>query len=178
MGARLDRAWTDLVGRLSPAQSALVLGGAAAGAVLVAVRTVDRGDGWPARLLMAGVAADLVGGLITFQLGPTRERYAETAVASRLGFVAAHLQPFALPLIGQGSWRRAGARYATVLLTSAAVEAAALSPTTRRRIATAVGVAAALMDVVTAPPGQRWFGPVYHLKLIGGHTSIPHAPGG
>ncbi|GAA4881081.1 hypothetical protein [Actinomycetospora straminea] len=167
-------AWTRLVGPLGPGASAVVLGSALLGGAAVTVSTTRRAGAW--RGLVHGlVAVDLVGGLVTFQLPPTRGQYARSSSGARMSFVLAHLQPVVLPLTRQGTWRRAVARYVTAVAATGALEALGTRVGSRRAVATALGVAAAVVDGATAGPGPRWFGPVYLLKLIAGHGGIAHA---
>ena len=98
---RATAAWRALMGPVSPAQGGATVAIAAAAAVGIGASTRRR-VGWRTGLLTAVVALDLVGGLISFQLPPTRAAYAQHSPQQRLGFVALHLQPFVLPLTRQG----------------------------------------------------------------------------
>ena len=165
----MRRMWRGLVGDLTDAQSAAVLLAAAGSAGAVWWRT--RADGPAAALAMGVVAFDLVGGLVAFPLPGTREHYAATGPAARVGFAVVHVQPFVLPLTRQGSlrsaaWRYGGAVTATVLLE-------VLDPGRRRILANAVAAALSAVDLATsAGSPQRWLGPVYLVKVIGGHGGI------
>lgn len=105
---RAETAWSELVGPLGKLESAVVLAAATGGAVSVGVNTARQTT--PSRgAFLGAIAFDLIGGLITFQLEPTRGRYVSSSFLSRLKFALVHLQPFALPLIGEGSWKRRAA---------------------------------------------------------------------
>lgn len=121
---------------------------------------------------MGIVAFDLVGGLVAFQLRPTREKYSASSLRSRMGFALAHLQPFLLPVLGEGPWRRAAARYATAVIATAVLERCATRSTSRRAVANSVAAAFSGADLATGKPQQRWFGTVYLMKVIGGHSGI------
>ncbi|MEJ2889501.1 hypothetical protein [Actinomycetospora aeridis] len=167
--------WTRLVGPLGPGASAAVLGSALAGGVAAGLGATGRVG--PGRGLLDGlVAADLVGGLVTFQLPPTRRQYARSSPRARLTFVLLHLHPFALPLTRQGGWRRAVSRYAAAVAATGALEVLCARSASRRTVANIVATAAAVVDGATTRTGPRWFGPVYLAKLIGGHGGIPRAP--
>ncbi|WP_159619570.1 hypothetical protein [Arthrobacter zhaoguopingii] len=119
------------------------------------------------------VAFDLVGGLVAFQMRGTREKYAQSPLRSRLVFAVAHVQPIVLPLIADGSWRRAAARYLAAVSMTAALELVVPPRMPRRLTANGVGLALSTLDLVSGPSTQRWFGPVYLMKVIGGHAGIP-----
>lgn len=122
---------------------------------------------------MAFVAVDLVGGLVAFQLRPTREQYGRTSLGSRLTFALVHVQPFAVPLAGQGSWRRAAVRYVATVGSTAALELLPVRAASRRGVANTLGAALSAVDLASDGSPQRWFGPVYLMKVIGGHGGIP-----
>ena len=164
--------WTSLVGPLSRTESAAVLGSAGVTAAVVGVRTARRSG--PVRGgLMAVVAADLAGGLVTFQLRPTRRKYGASSLRSRLTFVLVHVQPFLLPALGLGSWQRAALRYGAAVGSTAALELVPAGEPARRRLATAVAATLSVADVASDTSTQRWFGPVYLIKVVGGHGGIP-----
>ncbi|MGC5615086.1 hypothetical protein [Georgenia sp. Z1491] len=150
---------------------------ATASALAVGVRTARR-SGWLRGSLVGAVAFDLVGGLVAFQLPATRERYSMKAMRSRLTFALVHVQPFALPLLGEGSWRRAGLRCSTAVASTVALERLAPRSPGRRLIANGVAAALSLVDLATDSSRQRWFGPVFTMKVVGGHGGIPAAPVG
>lgn len=164
--------WTRLVGPLSRTESAAVLGAAGATAAVVGATTARRSG--PLRgSLMAAVAADLAGGLVTFQLRSTRVQYGASSLASRLTFAVVHVQPFLLPALGQGSWRRAAFRYGTAVGATGLLELIPAAEPARRRLAIALAATLSLADVASDHSPQRWFGPVYLMKVIGGHGGIP-----
>lgn len=165
--------WQGLVGPLGPGSSALVLGTAGLVATAVAART--RHDGaWPAAV-MAVVAFDLAGGLVAFQFPATRDSYAHSSRIARLGFAAAHVQAFAVPLVSQGTWASAARRYLSAMGASALLESALPDSPKRRVAGQALALALSAADVVLASgEKQRWLGPVILLKVVGGHASIPH----
>ena len=168
---RATAAWRALMGPVSPAQGGATVAIAAAAAVGIGVGT-GRRVGWRTGLLTAVVALDLVGGLISFQLPPTRAAYAQHSPQQRLGFVALHLQPFVLPLTRQGSWSRAAIRYGSALAATVGLELAGSRLPKRRLVANALAAGFAAVDFATDASPQRWFGPVYLAKLIGGHGGI------
>lgn len=165
------RAWRALMGPVSAPQAAAALAGAGTAAVTIGRRTAHR-RGAARGLALGAVAFDLVGGLISFQLPPTRAAYARHGMRERLGFVAVHVQPFVLPLCGDGSWARASARYLAALAATVALEAGP-ERGSRRLAANALAVALAALDAATDRSPQRWLGPVYLLKVVGGHAGVP-----
>lgn len=170
-GERKRTAWARLVGPLTGAQSAAVLAVAAAGAAAIGKHTARRtavGRG----VLLAVVAFDLIGGLVAFQLTPTREQYRKTSLRSRLVFTGVHLQPFVLPAVGQGTWKRAALRYAAAVASTVALETALPRAGSRRIVANLLAASLSVADVATDDSQQRWFGPVYLMKVIGGHAGI------
>lgn len=168
----LSGAWHDLVGPLDRGASAVVLVVSAAAAAAVSVPTSRRAG--VARGTVAGIIAfDLVGGLVAFQLPASRQKYARSTLRSRMTFALAHVQPFALPILGEGSLPRAAARYSTAVLATAALERFAPRTASRRVLANSVAALASTADVLTDVSDQRWFGPVYLMKVIGGHAGIP-----
>lgn len=167
----VQRAWDEFVGPLGRLESTVVLAAASAGAVRVGVDTARRTT--PARgLFLGAIAFDLIGGLIAFQLKPTRERYARSSFRSRLTFALLHLQPFAVPLAGEGSWKRAAFRYALSVASTLALETMRPQGLSRRRHANALAVSLSIVDVTRTASKQRWLGPVYLMKVIGGHGGI------
>lgn len=172
------KAWSEVVGPLGKRESAIVLAAATAGAVCIGVDTARRTT--PARgAFLGAIAFDLIGGLIAFQLEPTRERYARSSFPSRLVFALLHLQPFAVPLIGEGSWKRAAFRYTGSVACTLALETVRPHAVTRRRHANALAAAMSVVDMVGVRSKQRWIGPIYLMKVIGGHGGIARSrPGG
>ncbi len=149
-----------------------VLSCAALSAAAAAVGTSRRLGG--GRGTVVGlVAFDLVGGLVAFQMRGTREKYAQSPLRSRLIFAVAHVQPIVLPLIADGSWRRAAARYLAAVSMTAALELVVPPRMPRRLTANGVGLVLSTLDLVSGPATQRWLGPVYLMKVVGGHAGIP-----
>lgn len=168
------QAWSELVGRLGKLESAVVLAAAAGGAVSVGVNTARQTT--PARgAFLGAIAFDLIGGLVAFQLEPTRRRYVGSSFLSRLKFALVHLQPFAVPLIGEGSWKRATFRYAVSVASTLALESIRPHRPSRRRYANVLAAIVSIVDLVQTPSQQRWLGPVYLMKVIGGHGGIRRA---
>lgn len=148
-----------------------MLAAAASSAVAVFASTSPRIG--PARGAAIGaVAFDLVGGLVAFQLRPTREKYSASSLRSRMVFALAHVQPFLLPVLGEGSWRRAAARYTTAVIATAVLERCAPHSPSRWAVANSLAAASSVADLATGESQQRWFGPVYLMKVIGGHPGI------
>lgn len=148
-----------------------MLAAAASSAAAVFASTSPRAGA--ARGAAIGVVAfDLVGGLVAFQFRPTREKYSASSLRSRLAFALAHVQPFLLPILGEGSWRRAAARYATAVIATAALERCAPRSPCRRLVANSAAAAFSVADLATSESRHRWFGPVYLMKVIGGHSGI------
>ncbi len=172
VGGQLERFWGRLVGPLGAGRSAGVVSAAALGTTLVAVHTKRR-NGLRAATTMAPVAFDLIGGLITFQLAPTRAKYADAPLRARMMFVGAHLQPLAVPVVGGGSWKRAMARYATAIVATTTLETVLANHPRRRLVANLIAAGVSAADVATDRGPQRWIGPVYLMKVIGGHGGIP-----
>lgn len=164
------------MGNVTPIEGAVALASAGVSAAVVGVSTARR-EGWIRGVVMGVVAFDLCGGLVSFQLGSTREEYARHDDRRRLVFVLVHLQPFVLPVTGQGTWRRAAARYAAAVGGTLALERVGIRPEHRRPIANGIALALAGADLMVASPGQRWLGPAYLLKLVGGHGGIPRVSG-
>ncbi|WP_425307659.1 hypothetical protein AADG42_02515 [Ammonicoccus fulvus] len=172
MANRARSFWNRLMGNVTPIEGAVALASAGVSAAVVGVSTARR-VGWIRGLVMGVVAFDLCGGLVSFQLGSTREEYAHHSDRRRLVFVLVHLQPFVLPLVGQGTWGRAGVRYAAAVGGTLALERVGMRPEHRRPVANGSALALAVADLMAASPDQRWLGPVYLLKLVGGHGGIP-----
>ncbi len=162
------------MGNVTPIEGAIALTAAGVSAAVVGVSTARR-VGWIRGLVMGVVAFDLCGGLVSFQLGSTREEYAHHSDRRRLVFVLVHLQPFVLPLTGQGTWGQAVARYAAAVGGTLALERVGIRSEFRRPVANGLALALAGADLMVASPDQRWLGPVYVLKLVGGHGGIPRA---
>lgn len=167
----LRRAWSGLVGPLGAARSAGVVGAATAAGLVAGTETAARcGPGVGA--FVGVTAVDLVGGMVAFQLRPTREHYARTSLSRRMALAAAHVQCFALPIVGEGTWSAAAGRWAGVVASTALLQCAV--PAAHRRPAgfvLAAGLTAA--DVALAGPRQRWLGPVWFTKLVAGHATLP-----
>lgn len=86
------------------------------------------------------------------------------------GFVAAHIQPFALALVVPGfGWTAAAVIYGLVVAGALVVLAA--PPGVRRPVAFAVTVlaAAVALTAVTVPGALAWFAPTMLIKLLLGH---------
>ncbi len=176
--------WRGLVGSLDSTQSAAVLGTAVAGAAWAAVHTARRagtGHTGTGRTpigrsgAIAAVGVDLIGGLVAFQLPPTRDKYAQSSARARLIFALCHAQPFLLPLLREGSWRRAAFRYLAGIAAITGLQATSLTPRDRRIAANAVAAGVSIADFATDTSPQRWFGPVFTMKVIGGHGGLPPA---
>ncbi len=166
------RMWREVVGPLGSNGSVAVLTCAALSATAAAVGT-SRRRGVGRGTVVGLVAFDLVGGLVAFQMRGTREKYAQSSLRSRLIFAVAHVQPIVLPLIADGSWRRAAARYLAAVSTTAALELVLPPRMPRRLTANGVGLVLSTLDLVSGSSTQRWFGPVYLMKVVGGHAGIP-----
>jgi hypothetical protein len=164
--------WSRLVGPLPPAESLSVLGVAVAAAAATWRRSRTQ-RGALASALIGGLALDLAGGLVAFQLPPTRRTYAQKQGSDRLMFVTAHVHPFVLPALGSGTWRRAGARYAAALGANVLFDRTRPPAASRRVLAASAAGVASLIDLPGSGTPERWFGPLYLLKLIGGHAGIP-----
>ncbi len=165
------RTWTTLVGPLGRGASTVVVVAAASAATVILTST-SRRVGAARGAAMGAVAFDLCGGLVAFQLRPTRKKYSESSLQSRMMFALAHVQPFLLPIIGEGSWRRATARYAAAIIATAALERFVPHSTNRRVVANCVAATVSIADLASDKSQQRWLGPVYLMKVIGGHSSI------
>lgn len=160
------------MGPLSKRQSAAVLTVATVGTAAVTVKTARHSDPWRGAG-MGTVALDLLGGLVAFQLRPTRERYGASSLRSRLTFALVHIQPFAVPALNQGSWKQAAFRYTASVISTAALETALPRANSRRLAATALGTGLSALDLALGDSPQRWFGPVYFMKVVAGHGGMP-----
>lgn len=170
MEPRRPSLWTQLVGDLDAAQSFCVMGAAAV--VTHAVWRDTRSRGLGRAVAMAVTAWDLVGGLVAFQMPPTRAKYARAGSRERMIFVLLHGQPFVVPLSGEGRFSTAAGRYLAVL-GGAAVADRLISQ--KQRLIWSLGLAGLLVTVdlvATRDEQQRWLGPTYFMKLLGGHASI------
>lgn len=171
MTNRADAVWRAVMGPVGPKQGGATMAVAAAAALVVGRRTL-REKGPVAAIVTGVVAFDLVGGMVSFRLESTRRQYAGHDVRQRLLFAAAHVQPFVLPITGQGNWSRAAVRYGLALAATAALEAFTPTRPGRGMIADALGAALALADLASDRSKQRWLGPVYLIKLVGGHGGV------
>ena len=154
-----------------------VLGAASVSALAVGLSAGSR-DGAVKGAVAAGLAFDLVGGLVALHWPSNRRAFARKDIPERLLFTGIHVQPFVLPAIGQGRWSHATRRYLTALGASAALELFVPRSRLRPAIATA---AAAVLAVEDWRRGRgrrnRWLGPVLLLKLISGHAGIRRSGG-
>ena len=154
-----------------------VLGAASVSALAVGLSAGSR-DGAVKGAVAAGLAFDLVGGLVALHWPSNRRAFARKDIPERLLFTGIHVQPFVLPAIGQGTWSHATRRYLTALGASAALELFVPRSRLRPAIATA---AAAVLAVEDWRRGRgrrnRWLGPVLLLKLISGHAGIRRSGG-
>lgn len=159
------------MGELTPAQSAAVLSFAADSALGVGLRAVRRAG--PLRGAVMGFQAfDLVGGLVAFQCAGTRSKYADGTGLRRLAFPVLHVQPYTVPLAGEGSWTVAAGRHLPAVASTAALDQVEMKPRSRRVTANIVAAGLSLCDLAVADSRQRWFGPVYLFKVVGRHASL------
>ena len=167
----------SLLGVADPEAAVPVLGAASVSALAVGLSAASR-DGAAKGAVAAGLAFDLVGGLVALHWPSNRRAFTRKGIPERLLFTGLHVQPFVLPAIGQGTWGHAARRYLTALGVSAALEL--LVPRSRLRPAIATA-AAAVLAVEDWRRGRgwrnRWLGPVLLLKLIGGHAGIRRSGG-
>lgn len=120
-----------------------------------------------------GLAAfDLCGGLVAFQFRPTREKYSRSPLQARMLFALVHLQPFLLPVLGEGSWRQATMRYATAVTSTAVLERFPPRSNSCRVLSNCAAAILSAVDLACGKSQQSWFGPIYLMKVIGGHASI------
>lgn len=167
----VEELWRSIVGELTPAQSAAVLSCAASSALGVGLRTVRRAG--PLRGAVMGFQAfDLVGGLVAFQWPGTRSKYAGGTGRGRLAFPVLHVQPYSVPLAGEGSWTVAAGRHLAAVASTAALDQIEMEPQRRRATANLVAAGLSLCDLAVTDSRQRWFGPVYLFKVVGGHASL------
>jgi len=125
-----------------------------------------------ATAVTAVVAFDFFGGAVATSTAAAKRRYHAPGRTLRhhAGFVALHLQPFALALFVPGfGWWTAAALYLLALACAAAV---GLTPLPLRApvafCATATGSAAALL-FLPVPDALAWLAPVMLVKLLLGH---------
>ncbi|MEU2559608.1 hypothetical protein ABZ626_09785 [Streptomyces longispororuber] len=147
--------------------TAVLGGGLGVGAVVV------RGELslW-AVVLVGLVAFDLFGGAAANATAAAKRTFHAPGRAARhrLGFVAAHGQPFLLALVVPGlGWAAAAVIYALALAGAVAVTAA--PGAVRRPVAFAVTVLAIGVTTVTVsvPDELAWLAPVLFVKLLLGH---------
>lgn len=117
-------------------------------------------------------AFDLVGGLVAFQWPGTRSKYAGGTGLGRLAFPVLHVQPYSVPLAGEGSWTVAAGRHLAAVASTAALDQIEMEPQRRRATANLVAAGLSLCDLAVTDSRQRWFGPVYLFKVVGGHASL------
>ncbi len=165
-------AWRGLVGPLGAASSAAVLGAAGVGVAAVTRSTRERRS-WPVAGVVGVVAADLIGGMVAFQIPETRRHYAETSLGSRLVLAIGHVQCFALPLLGEGTWGRALKRWAGVVCGTMLLQSF-VAEQDRRLVGSALALFLGSADLATDLTRQRWFGPVWAVKLVAGHATLPN----
>lgn len=163
--------WSSLVGSLGGCESVVVLITATSAASGIFYTTCRRAG--MARGVGVGlIAFDLWGGLAAFQFQPTREQYSRSPLRSRMLFALGHVQPFLLPVLGEGSWRAATTRYATAVASTVVLERFLPHSASRRVVANSAAAAFSVADLVFGESGQCWFGPVYLMKVVGGHSGI------
>ncbi|WP_433696533.1 hypothetical protein [Nocardiopsis sp. CA-288880] len=164
----------------SPGETAATLVSAAAGAALAVGACLAAGLPAAATAVTGVVALDFFGGAAATSTAAAKRRYHAPGRAFRhhLGFVALHVQPFALALFVPGfDWWTATALYLLALGCAAAV---GLAPLPLRPpvafCATATGSAAALL-LLPVPDALSWLAPVMLVKLLLGHM-LPGAARG
>jgi hypothetical protein len=140
---------------------------------------VDAGLPALALAVVAVVAFDLFGGAVVNATAAAKRRFHGPGRGPRrhLGFVVAHVQPFALALVVPGfGWTVAAAIYGLVV--AGAVVVLAASPWLRRPVAFAATTlaSAVALTVVTVPAALAWFAPVLLVKLLLGHL-LPEQAG-
>lgn len=175
-------AWDRLVGPgMGAAEAALVIGVAAAGALVVGARLSALGlDGWRVAL-GALLALDVLGGVVCNMTRTTRRWYHRDGrgTGDHLATVGMHVVHVVLVAwaFGVGG---SDAAYAAViggwLLFSAAAVLRAPDPLRGPVAAAAYVVALGLAFHALSPiPGMEWFVPALFLKLLIGHLQPPPA---
>jgi hypothetical protein len=160
------------------AESALCYLTGAAGAGVAVLGAHRAGVGVLAIAVLAVVAFDLVGGVVVNATAAAGRRFHGPGrrPAHRLGFVAAHVQPFLLALVVPGfGWTAAALSYGLAL--GGAVAVLTATPPLRRPLAyaiTALGSVAALV-AAPLPAFLAWVTPVLLVKLLLGHL-LPEEP--
>ncbi|MES0836495.1 hypothetical protein [Nocardiopsis tropica] len=164
----------------SPGETAATLASAAAGTALAVGACLAAGLPAAATAVTGVVALDFFGGAAATSTAAAERRYHAPGRTLRhhLGFVALHVQPFALALFVPGfDWWTATALYLLALGSAAAV---GLAPLPLRPpvafCATATGSAAALL-LLPVPDALSWLAPVMLVKLLLGHM-LPGAARG
>lgn len=163
---------------------------ATAGAgTLLAVGIAVRDDvewAWWQWLVVLALAVDLIGGPVANSLGSAKRLYhrplpAEATTAQRLlhdpvVFTAIHVQPFVVAAVLPGHrWPWAATLYASALVGVLCVRAA--PPHLARPVAyAAVVLGVLLLQLVDAPQGVGWLGPVLLIKLVLAHA-LPEQAG-
>jgi len=141
---------------------------------------------WWHWLLVVGLAADLVGGVVANSLAPAKRLYhqpladghsrAEWILRNRLAFTALHVHPFLVAALFPGAgWAWAAGWYAAVLLGVGLVLAMPLQLKRPAGMGTAA-LAALAAGAADGPAGMDWLGPVLVLKLVVAHAVPEGAP--
>jgi hypothetical protein len=166
----------------TPIERAQVWATAVAGtflAVLIAAQA-DVDWAWWQWLVVATLAVDLIGGPVANALGSAKLLYhrplpTEASPLQRLAhnpvaFTAIHVQPFvAAALLPDDRWAWAATTYASALAGVLCVRAAPLY--LARPIAFSVTVTSVLLQqLVAAPLGLGWLGPILVVKLVLAHA--------
>lgn len=156
----------------SSAESGLCFLAAGVGSALAAIGAAGAGLAPWSIAVLAVVAFDLVGGAVVNATAAAKRRFhgPDRGRWHRLGFVAAHVQPFLLALTVPGfGWAAAAVGYGLAL--AGAVAVLAVGPQIRRPLAfaiTAIGSVAALL-AAPVPVFLAWVTPVLLIKLLLGH---------
>jgi hypothetical protein len=156
----------------TPGELGAVYGFALAGAVLAAALAVTAGRTPLAVVVLAAVAFDLMGGAVVNSTRSGKRRFHGPGRTARhhLGFVAGHIQPFAVALVVPAfGWTAAAVTYGITLAGALAV--LATPAPLRRPVAfgvTAVGTGVALA-FAPVPATLAWIAPTMLVKLVLGH---------
>jgi hypothetical protein len=164
-----------LVGPGATTGEQAVTGAAVCAGVAVALGTALHAQaawGWWQYAPAALVAADLFGGVAANATDAAKRWWHRPGRTARqhLGFVAAHVQPFALAWLLPGyDWTAAAVTYGLAFIAAVGIVAA---PDRLRRPAAFAAGATAVAIVVQLPgvgPELAWFGPVLLVKLLLAH---------
>lgn len=93
--------------------------------------------------------------LWAFQWPGTRSKYTGGTGLGRLAFPVLHVQPYSVPLAGEGSWTVAAGRHLAAVASTAALDQIEVEPQRRRATANLFAAGLSLCDLAVADSRQR-----------------------